>query len=37
MPVAPRTFDEVVKRTAHLADAFRAEGAFGHLGASGPA
>ena len=25
MPVAPRTFDEVVKRTAQLADAFRAK------------
>ena len=26
MPVAPRTFDEVVKRTARLAEAFRAKG-----------
>ena len=26
MPVAPRTFDDVVKRTAQLADAFRTKG-----------
>ncbi len=27
LPVAPRTFDEVVKRTARLAEVFRAKGA----------